>query len=135
KVELTEQTAGRSRDLDALAIYCNSFTFRLSPHTKAPGQLTPEAVRGKGLFFSKAVGCANCHSGPYYTDSSLQKPFKLHDVGTGQDDASEKMGPQYDTPTLLGIYRTAPYLHHGKARSLHEVLTRFNQDDRHGKTS
>ena len=26
---------------------------------------------------------ASCHSGPYYSDSSLKKPFKLHDVGTG----------------------------------------------------
>ena len=36
---------------------------------------------------------------PYFSDSSLQKPYKLHDVGTG-DDPTEKMGPAYDTPTL-----------------------------------
>jgi cytochrome c peroxidase len=135
KVELEEKLSGRSKDLDALAIYCNSFDFRLSPHIPAPGKLTPAAERGKRLFFSKEVGCASCHSGPYYTDSSLQKPFKLHDVGTGQDDPSEKMGPLYDTPTLLGIYRTAPYLHHGKAKTLREVLTTCNQGDRHGRTS
>ena len=45
------------------------------------------------------------------------------------------MGPEYDTPTLLGIYKTAPYLHHGKAATLEEVLTRYNREDRHGKTS
>ena len=45
------------------------------------------------------------------------------------------MGPQYDTPTLLGIYRTAPYLHLGKAKTLLEVLTTCNKDDKHGKTS
>jgi len=135
KVELEEQTSGRSKDLDALAIYTNSFDFRLSPHIAAPGKLTAAGLRGKELFFSKAVGCASCHSGPYYTDSSLQKPYKLHDVATGQDDPSEKMGPLYDTPTLLGIYRTAPYLHHGKARTLREVLTTCNNGDRHGRTS
>ena len=74
-------------------------------------------------------------SGPYYTDSSLQKPFKLHDVGTGADDPTEKMGPKYDTPTLLGVYRTAPYLHHGKAKTLRDVLTTCNKEDKHGKTS
>ena len=97
--------------------------------------MTPAAERGKALFFSKEVGCAVCHSGPYYTDSSLQKPYKLHDVGTGTDDRTEKMGPAYDTPTLLGVYRTAPYLHHGKARTLREVLTTYNKQDKHGRTS
>jgi YVTN family beta-propeller protein len=134
-VELEEHLAGRSQDLDALAVYTNSFDFTLSPHVPAPGKLYPAAERGKALFFSKAVGCAECHSGPYYTDSSLRKPFKLHDVGTGQDDPSEKMGPKYDTPTLLGVYRTAPYLHHGKAKTLRDVLTTCNKGDRHGKTS
>jgi YVTN family beta-propeller protein len=135
KIELEETTGGRSKDLDALAIYCNSFDFPLSPHSVAPGKLSAEAERGKAVFFRKDVGCATCHSGPYYTDSSLHKPFKLHDVGTGGDDPSEKMGPAYDTPTLLGIYRTAPYLHHGKAKTLREVLTVCNKGDRHGKTN
>ena len=135
KVELEEKLSGRSKDLDALAIYCNSFDFALSPHIPAPGKLSGSAELGKGLFFSKEVGCAQCHSGPYFTDSSLQKPFKLHDVGTGNDDPSEKMGTKYDTPTLLGIYRTAPYLHHGKAKTLHDVLTVSNKGDKHGKTS
>ena len=135
KTELEESLAGRSKDLDALAIYCNSFDFTLSPHAPAPGKLSAAAERGKKLFFSKEVGCADCHSGPYYTDSSLQKPFKLHDVGTGTDDPTEKMGPAYDTPTLLGIYRTPPYLHHGKAKTLHDVLTTCNKEDKHGKTS
>jgi hypothetical protein len=135
KTELEEQLAGRSPDLDALAVYCNSFDFTLSAHIPAPGKLTPQAERGKRLFFSKEVGCATCHSGPYYTDSSLQKPFKLHNVGTGNQDPTEKMGPKYDTPTLLGVYRTAPYLHHGRAKTLHDVLTTCNKEDEHGKTS
>lgn len=135
KVELEETTADRSKDLDALAIYTNSFEFPLSPHAAAPGKLTAAAERGRAIFLRKDVGCAECHKGPYFTDSSLEKPYKLHDVGSGGDDPSERMGPAYDTPTLLGIYRTAPYLHHGKAKTLHEVLTTYNRDDRHGKTS
>lgn len=135
KAELEENLAGRSKDLDALALYCNSFEFTLSPHAPSPGKLSAAAERGKELFFSKAVGCAGCHSGPYYTDSTLTKPYNLHDVGTGQDDPSEKMGPKYDTPTLLGVYRTPPYLHHGKAKTLQEVLTTYNKNDRHGHTS
>lgn len=147
-IELEEKTSGRAEDLDALAVYCNSFDFSLSPHIIAPltlsptggegrvmGKLTPAAERGKEVFFRKEVGCAECHSGPYYSDSSLQKPYKLHDIGTGNDDKSDRMGPKYDTPTLLGLYRCAPYLHHGRAKTLHEVLTVFNKADKHGKTS
>jgi cytochrome c peroxidase len=59
----------------------------------------------------------------------------LHNVGTGNEDPTEKMGTEYDTPTLVGIYRTAPYLHHGKAATLHDVLTTYNKGDKHGKTS
>ena len=124
---------GLSRDLDALAAYSNSHKFTLSPHAK--GGLSESARRGKEIFFSKETGCATCHTGPYFTDSTPGRPFKLHDVGTGSDDPGEKMGPQYDTPTLLGIYRTPPYLHHGKATTLEEVLTTYNREDRHGKTS
>lgn len=133
--ELEEELSGRSKDLDALAIYCNSFEFTLSPHAAAPGKLTAAAERGRRLFHGKEVGCASCHSGPYYTDSSLTKPFKLHDVGTGGDDPTERMGTKYDTPTLFGVYRTPPYLHDGKAKTLNDVLTTCNKGDKHGKTS
>lgn len=134
KIELEVKTSGRSKELDALAVYSNSFAPELSPHILAPGKLSQTALRGKALFFAKETQCATCHSGPYYTDSSLQKPFKLHDVGTSGNDASERMGPLYDTPTLLGLYRTAPYLHHGKAATLRDVLTTQNPKDQHGKT-
>ena len=133
-IELEEKTAGKSKDLDALAIYTNSFNFRLSPHIPAPGKLSAEAERGKAVFFNKEVNCASCHSGPFFTDSKLAKPFNLHDIGTGND-PREKMGPKYDTPTLLGVYRNREYLHHGQAKTLMDVLTTFNPKDQHGKTS
>ena len=130
---LDQKCCGLSDDLDALAIYTNSFPVRLSPHAAGPGKLTPEAERGKKLFFSAETKCATCHTGPYYTDSSLKRPFNLHDVGTG-DGADEKIGPRYDTPTLLGVYRVPSYLHDGRAKTLLDVLTTHNQGDKHGAT-
>jgi cytochrome c peroxidase len=124
---------GLSADLDAMAAYSNSHKFTLSPHAKKG--LNAAAKRGRELFFAAETKCATCHGGPFYTDSQLETPFRLHNVGTGNDDPSEKMGPKYDTPTLLGIYRTAPYLHHGKAASLRDVLTTHNKNNRHGQTS
>ena len=62
------------------------------------------------------------------------KEIVRHDVGTGRDDPTEKMGPAYDTPSLLGLYRTMPYLHHGRAATLEEVLKKLNPRDEHGST-
>jgi len=124
---------GLSRALDAMAAYSNTHEFTLSPYAKKG--LNPAAERGRELFFSKQTQCATCHSGPFLTDSVPSKKFIRHDVGTAVDNPGEKMGPEYDTPTLLGVYRTAPYLHHGKAQTLEEVLTVYNHDDKHGKTS
>jgi DNA-binding beta-propeller fold protein YncE len=132
-VELGEPNRGRSRDLDALAAYSNSHTFTLSPFAKQG--LSPAALRGQTIFQSRETKCAECHTGPHYTDSQPLKKFHKHNVGTGDSDPGEKMGPEYDTPTLLGLYRTAPYLHHGQAATLREVLTTQNREDRHGKTS
>lgn len=125
---------GLSADLDALAAYTDSHTFTLSPHAKAG--LSEAAQRGRAIFFSATTGCSQCHAGPFYTDSRPRPPERMvrHDVGTGGDDPTEIMGPAYDTPTLLGVYRTAPYLHHGKAKTLEEVFTAYNPADRHGTT-
>ena len=133
--QLGAPNAGLSPRLDALAAYSNSHKFTLSPYAR--GGLSEGAERGRTLFASAETRCATCHSGPFYSDSRPAAPAKIvrHDVGTGEQDDTEKMGPAYDTPTLLGLYRTAPYLHHGKALNLRDVLTSFNRDDRHGKTS
>lgn len=130
---LAAPNKGLSRALDAMAAYSNTHEFTLSPYAKKG--LNPSAKRGRKLFFSEQTQCAKCHTGPFLTDSVPTKNIVRHDVGTAADNPGEKMGPAYDTPTLLGVYRTAPYLSHGKAQTLEEVLTTFNHDDKHGKTS
>ena len=99
--EAEQTTSGMSKDLDALAVYQNSFTFRLSPHAAAPGKLTPKDERGKALFFSAQTNCASCHTGGYFTDSTLTKPFKRHDVGTGGG-KGEQLGPRLRHAESLG---------------------------------
>ena len=126
---------GLSEDLDALAAYADSHQFTLSPHAK--GGLSDAAKRGRTIFLSEKTKCATCHSGPLMTDSKPRPVDEIvrWDVGTGNDDPGEKMGPAYDTPTLLGLYRTGPWLHHGKATTLAEVFTKYNPKDQHGTTS
>lgn len=88
------------------------------------GALGDAATRGKEVF-TKA-GCADCHSGPLYTD------LKEYNVGTGRN---MDEGRPFDTPTLVEVWRTAPYLHDGRAVSMKELLTKYNPGDKHGRTS
>ena len=41
---------------------------------------------------------------------------------------------RFDTPSLKSTYRTAPYLHDGRAPDLHSLFTVHNPDDLHGRT-
>jgi DNA-binding beta-propeller fold protein YncE len=109
---------------EALNAYVRSLRPEPSP-LLVNGQLSEKARRGKTIFEGKA-NCAGCHSGPYFTD------LKLHDVGTA---TALDPGAQFDTPTLIEIWRTAPCMHSGSAKTLHEVFTKFNRDDLHGTTS
>ena len=91
------------------------------------GHLSAAAERGKQLFFDEMVGCADCHRPPLYTN------LKSYDAGTmGKFD---KPGDKFDTPTLIELWRTAPYLHDGRAATVEEVFTTWNKDDKRGKTS
>ncbi len=133
--------AGLSPDLDALAAYVASLaTFAPSPHRAMDGSLPEAAVRGKALFESPTVGCSGCHLGPRLTDSQFLTPAEplLHDVGTLGPGSGQRLGgplPGLDTPTLHGLWATAPYLHDGSAPALRDVLTTHNIGDTHGVTS
>ena len=138
---LDDPNAGRSDALDALALYVSSLqTFPESPHRAADGELTAAALRGKDIFFREDTRCAECHAPPRFTDSELTDDpadFVRHDVGTRGPGSGSALGGEligFDTPTLLGVWATAPYLHDGSASTLHDVLAR-NENDEHGVTS
>jgi YVTN family beta-propeller protein len=110
-------------DADAVAIdeYLKSLTPVPSPHL-VNGQLSESAKRGKELFFSKRVGCGTCHPEPLYTD------LQMRDV--------ESKGPydrrlDFDTPALIEVWRTAPYLHDGRYVTIKQVI----KEGKHGRKS
>ena len=81
------------------------------------------------------LGCDFCHEGPGFTDSARGL---LHDVGTMTALSGMRAGGPlfgFDTPTLLGVWETAPYLHDGSAPTLRDVLTTRNPSDLHGYVS
>lgn len=110
-------------DADDLFAYLTSLRPVPSPHLTPEGTLTQAAQRGKALFEDKA-GCLRCHPAPYFTDK------KMHNVGvTSDSDADDR----YDTPSLLEAYRTAPYLHDGRALTIKDIFTGHNERALHGE--
>jgi len=88
------------------------------------GRLSEAAERGREVF--EKAGCASCHPAPLYTD------LRKYKVGTGRNMEKNRY---FDTPTLVEVWRTAPYLYDGRAVTMKEVLTKHNAGDKHGKTS
>ena len=123
--------AGVNADLDALAAYVNSLsTPGRSPKRQPNGTLTANATAGLALFTSR--GCQSCHSGPMMTDG------QRHNVGTLKPSSGNRLGGPLDgidTPTLRGLWATAPYLHDGSAATLRDVLTTANPAGSHSNLS
>ena len=115
----------RASDLEDVRAYLRSLKPAESPHAHSDGPGAARIERGREVFHRESTGCARCHPPPLYTD------LKQYDVGTrGQLDRTGT----FDTPTLIEIWRTAPYLHDGSAATLREMLIDRNKDDQHGVT-
>jgi YVTN family beta-propeller protein len=127
---------GLSQDMDDMSLYMSSLVPRRgSPFRNPNGTQTAEADSGEAIFNNPAVGCATCHVPPFYTDSHLQEnPFIKHIVGTADPDDDDGAAG-FDTPTLVNLWDSGPYLHHHQANTLMQVLTTFNPGDQHGVTS
>ncbi len=104
-------------DAKAIDEYLKALTPVASPYAGEAAQ------RGKAVF--EQAGCMQCHIEPLGTD------LHSYEVGT----ATEMDKKPFDTPSVNEVWRTAPYLHDGRATTIMDVLTTFNKDDKHGKTS
>ncbi|MDR1925427.1 MAG: hypothetical protein LBQ66_13735 [Planctomycetaceae bacterium] len=90
-----------------------------SPHL-INGNLSEKAARGKIIFESAKTGCVDCHPAPHFTD------LQMYDTGT-KDQYSDQT--TFDTPTLIEVWRTAPYLHDGRYANLKDIF----KHGKHGK--
>jgi YVTN family beta-propeller protein len=125
-----------NRTLADLAVYVRNLPPRPRRFRLPGDELTPAQDRGKAIFeravdkFKKPIPeynrCSSCHSGPKGTNQ------KIVDVGTRKPTDNTGL---LKAPPLTNIALTAPYLHDGSARSLEEIWTVFNPDDKHGRTN
>ena len=92
--------------------------------------MSESAQRGMALFFSKEVGCSNCHVGANLTDE------KYHNLGIGMDAAKPDLGRYevtkdekdkgaFKTPTIRNVALSAPYMHDGSLSTLEEVMDHY----------
>jgi len=137
----TEKYFWRSENYDDLTLadlvtYIRSLPPRPNRWRKPGEDLTAAQERGQDLFerdvdkFGKPIPlnnrCSFCHSGPQGTDR------KLFDVGTRKPTDSTGL---LKTPQLTNIALTGPFLHDGSARTLEEIWTIYNPEDKHGRTN
>lgn len=85
------------------------------------GELTAAAKRGKALFEDRAR-CVGCHPHPLFTTGRQVDP------GLGS-------GVPYDVPSLVEVWRSAPYQHNSEALTLHETITEHNRLQKRGRTA
>jgi cytochrome c peroxidase len=111
--------ADRPED-EAAAIDAYLKTLRPEPSPNlVGGRLSPAAERGRKLFASERIGCCRCHPPPLYSDG------RSHNVGSR---SPSEQTDRFYTPPLVEIWRTAPYLHDGRYRTLRDLLA----EGRHG---
>ena len=117
---LGDPKAGFSSDLDALAAYLASLD-QSDGRVRAGTGLSAAGERGASLFASRK--CTACHADAALTDSDSGA---RHDIGTLTMDSGQRLGlalDGLDTPTLLGLATSAPYLHDGSAQTLQAAIS------------
>jgi cytochrome c peroxidase len=142
----------RSREL-------NPFTSKYDYYLQGKVKLTDQELRGLAIFNDSNKGnCAACHPShieedgkmPLFTDFSYdnlgvpknpESPFyqlskELNPAGSNYVDLGlggflnkkEEYG-KFRVPTLRNITRTAPYMHNGVFKTLHQVIAFYNTRD------
>lgn len=87
------------------------------------------AKRGMELFFSKEIGCTNCHGGFLFTDHTFQNNGLYNtyaDSGRFRVTMNELDRATFKVPSLRNVAVTAPYMHDGSVETLQGVLEHYS---------
>jgi YVTN family beta-propeller protein len=71
-------------------------------------------ARGEKIFAGR--GCTTCHPPPLYSNSHV------YDVGLNDGDGGNRL---FNPPSLRGLIHKAPYLHDGRAKTVDEVVEKY----------
>jgi mono/diheme cytochrome c family protein len=90
-----------------------------------PGSYDPELAQAGKLVFH-AVGCADCHVPPFYTDVNSGTLHDPAEVGQDPAYAQRTVTGQYRTTPLRGLWQHPPYFHDGSAETLADVVDHYD---------
>jgi cytochrome c peroxidase len=94
----------------------------------------PTAAQSRGAQAFLKAECNECHAGEALTNNKQANVGTFVVSGSNPDnDFVRTRG--LNTPSLLGLARSAPYLHDGSAMTLKERILQTRKSDTHGKTS
>ncbi|MCU0608311.1 MAG: hypothetical protein MUF22_00900 [Chitinispirillaceae bacterium] len=99
---------------EEMAVPLDTFLMRMKPVASpylTKGKLGAAAIRGRTIF--TRIGCGSCHPAPLYTDN------RLHNAGVPDP---QDAGLDWNTPSLIEAWRTAPYGHLGSYDLIKEII-------------
>jgi cytochrome c peroxidase len=113
-------TPGLFTDLNSHDVGTSTISDRPAPKLNDQAYLRPAPPNHRKFV---QTGCTTCHElGPASSSTSV------YGVPRGSS-------IKFVTPTLVEVWRTAPYLHNGSAATVRDVVTTCNPHDQHGQTS
>lgn len=99
--------------------------------------LTKNEIEGLNVFRSFVARCAECHTPPLFTNQQIavlgtpdpdDLPF---DVGAQAPFNDPTLRGGFKVPSLRNIARTAPYMHSGRFKTLHEAIEFYTKGRGH----
>jgi len=104
--------AATGKEMELLTTYMQSVTAPPNPYSLPGGRMTDAAKAGAKIFYGSSsfggASCAECHSGPLYTNTNTVD--------------GKTAGKKTDVPSLLGVYDTGPWGREGQWTTLKAMV-------------
>jgi cytochrome c peroxidase len=116
------------RALSAFERTLVSGNSRYDQYLRGTATLTADELHGRDLFFSDSLHCADCHSGPLFSDFSFQcNGLYSHYADTGRARVTLVWSDRgkFKVPSLRNVEYTAPYMFDGSKATLEDVVDHY----------
>lgn len=118
--------------LDALVAYQLEFDWQpnsqLNPDGTLNNNASNAALRGEVLFNTPYEGMGNRACSTCHIPSANFIDRLPHDIGTGTRSSEFARDSFFDTPSLINVAQTAPYMHDGSLATLADVVEWFDSE-------
>jgi len=102
------------------------YQLSLSAPRPAAGSFDAVAAARGQVLFAGAANCSSCHTGSLFTDVNAGVLHAPAEVGQDAAFANRSVTKRYRTTPLRGLVQHAPYFHDGKAPTLADVVTHYD---------